>query len=142
MKSKTKPQISFSPFTSMLDVWAGHQLTVTALLRTNYRLHLPFFPSEFLAYLFVGTLCGLGGAFFVYSHRRWVLFMRGNKSLNKFLQRNRFIYPLLVAFLISGLSCPMGPGRYFAGQLTQGGAVKQLFRCVGFLSGTFEYIYS
>ena len=48
----------------------------------------------------IGIFCGLGGALYVYLHRRYVLWMRGNKRLTKFLQKNRFIYPFLVSWLI------------------------------------------
>ena len=38
--------------------------------------------------------------------------MRGNKRLNKFLQKNRFIYPFLVSLLVSSVMFPPGLGRY------------------------------
>ena len=38
--------------------------------------------------------------------------MRGNKQLNKFLQKNRFIYPFIVSFLVSALTFPGGPGMF------------------------------
>ena len=53
-----------------------------------------------------------GGAAWVYIHRHYVLWMRGNKRLTKFLQKNRFIYPFFISFLISCLSFPAGPGLF------------------------------
>lgn len=32
-------------------------------------------------------ICGLGGATYVWVHRHYVLFMRSNKKMNKFLQK-------------------------------------------------------
>lgn len=47
------------------------------------------------------VVCGLGGAFYVWVHRQYVFFMRSNKVLNKFLQKNRFLYPGILAFMVS-----------------------------------------
>jgi hypothetical protein len=38
--------------------------------------------------------------------------MRGNKQLTSFLQKNRFIYPFFISFLISALTFPPGPGMF------------------------------
>ena len=59
----------------------------------------------------IGLVCGVGGSLYVYVHRRYVLWMRSNKQLKKFLEKNRFIYPLIIASLISGLSFPGGLGN-------------------------------
>ena len=58
---------------------------------------------------------------------RYVLWMRGNKSLTKFLQRNRFIYPFLVALLISTLSFPPWLGQYQAGHMGTHDQIALLF---------------
>lgn len=36
---------------------------------------------------FSRLVCGFGGAAYVWVHRRYVLFMRSNKRMNKFLQK-------------------------------------------------------
>jgi chloride channel 2 len=47
------------------------------------------------------VISGFGGALYVWVHRRYVFFMRSNKVLNKFLQKNRFLYPGILAFIVS-----------------------------------------
>ena len=63
----------------------------------------------------------------VYLHRRYVLWMRGNKQLSKFLQQNRFIYPFFVSFLLAACIFPGGPGDFNAGVLTTHQQVDSLF---------------
>lgn len=46
------------------------------------------------------VISGFGGALYVWVHRRYVFFMRSNKVLNKFLQKNRFLYPGLLALMV------------------------------------------
>ena len=58
-------------------------------------------------------ICKHSGGLLHTAHcRRYVLWMRGNKQLNKFLQKNRFIYPFIVSFLVSALTFPGGPGMF------------------------------
>ena len=40
--------------------------------------------QELLVFATIGVFCGLGGALYVYLHRRYVLWMRGNKRLTKY----------------------------------------------------------
>ncbi len=42
------------------------------------------FLQELLVFATIGVFCGLGGALYVYLHRRYVLWMRGNKRLTKY----------------------------------------------------------
>merc|ERR1719369_160574 len=53
--------------------------------------------------------------------------MRGNKQLSKFLQKNRFIYPLLVSALISAVTFPSGPGLFQAADVTTHKQIETLF---------------
>ena len=65
--------------------------------------------QELVVFTLIGVCCGLGGATYVYVHRRYVLWMRGNKQLTKFLQKNRFCTPdFLYGTVIccTGLSIP------------------------------------
>jgi hypothetical protein len=84
------------------------------------------------------VICGFGGALYVWVHRRYVFFMRSNKVLNKFLQKNRFIYPGILAFMVrqgwrkfkrlnsqsrfrsqvATISYPNGAGKFIAGELS------------------------
>jgi chloride channel 2 len=70
---------------------------------------------------------GFGGALFVYIHRRVVELRRKYRKKTLFLERNRFIYPLIIVFLISTIEFPLGLGRFVAGQLTQKETIDQLF---------------
>merc|ERR1719225_535645 len=98
----------------LLSIVFEDEETIVAMFRTGYSMEFPYAPEELLVFIMIGVVCGLGGALYVYTHRRYVLWMRGNKSLTKFLQRNRFIYPFLVALVISTLSFPPWMGQFQA----------------------------
>ena len=69
--------------------------------------------------------------------------MRGNKQLNKFLQKNRsvfctfwwdgdqvgyrFIYPFLVSMVISALTFPGGPGKFMSADVNTHDQIHALF---------------
>lgn len=53
--------------------------------------------------------------------------MRGNKRLSSFLQKNRFIYPIFVALILSFVQIPTGPGRFIASDLSTKAQVVSLF---------------
>ena len=66
--------------------------------------------------------------------------MRGNKQLNKFLQKNRseivitlnniafrFIYPFLVSMIISALTFPGGPGKFMSADVNTHDQIHALF---------------
>lgn len=94
-------------------------------------------------------ISGFGGALYVWVHRRYVFFMRSNKVLNKFLQKNRFLYPGILAlmvrkhlrsrkiclflmlsinvFKVASVTYPNGFGRYIAGELSTHEQVSNLF---------------
>ncbi|KAK3583412.1 hypothetical protein CHS0354_040381 [Potamilus streckersoni] len=111
----------------LLALWFQDEETLTALFKTNLRQEFPFDPLEMLAFCFIGVACGLAGALFILLHRKIVLFLRKHKKLSVFLQKNRFIYPGLVAFVVSTLTFPPGLGQFFAGELTHRKAVNELF---------------
>lgn len=50
--------------------------------------------------LIIRVISGFGGALYVWVHRRYVFYMRSNKILNKFLQKNRFLYPGILALMV------------------------------------------
>ena len=77
----------------------------------------PYDPRELIAFAGIGVVCGMGGALYVYVHRRYVLWMRGNKKLTKFLQKNRFIYPFLISFMITAVTFPNFLGQFIASKL-------------------------
>uniref|UniRef100_A0AAG5CXU7 Chloride channel protein n=1 Tax=Anopheles atroparvus TaxID=41427 RepID=A0AAG5CXU7_ANOAO len=111
----------------LLAVWFQKADTVTAMFSTNFTSDFPFDPQELFVFALIGLVCGLGGALYVWVHRKYVLFMRSNKKMNKFLQKNRFLYPGIVALIVATLSFPHGFGKYIAGELSTHDQVHQLF---------------
>uniref|UniRef100_A0A182P7R8 Chloride channel protein n=1 Tax=Anopheles epiroticus TaxID=199890 RepID=A0A182P7R8_9DIPT len=111
----------------LLAVWFQKADTVTAMFSTNFTSDFPFDPQELFVFALIGLVCGLGGALYVWVHRKYVLFMRSNKKMNKFLQKNRFLYPGIVALIVATLSFPLGFGKYIAGELSTHDQVHQLF---------------
>ncbi|XP_030373588.1 chloride channel protein 2 isoform X2 [Scaptodrosophila lebanonensis] len=111
----------------LLAVWFQNADTVRALFLTNFTTEFPFDPQELFVFALIGFICGLGGASYVWVHRRYVLFMRSNKRMNKFLQKNRFLYPGFLALLVSSISFPLGTGQFLAGELSNHEQVTQLF---------------
>ncbi|XP_078697679.1 chloride channel protein 2-like isoform X5 [Branchiostoma floridae x Branchiostoma belcheri] len=111
----------------LLAVWNREEETITALFKTQFRVDYPFDVQELLAFAVIGIVCGFGGALFVYFHRQVVYFNRKHRRLTYFLQKNRFIYPAIIAFICSSLTFPLGLGQYMAGELTQKEAINELF---------------
>ncbi|ETN67164.1 chloride channel protein 2 [Anopheles darlingi] len=111
----------------LLAVWFQKADTVTAMFSTNFTSDFPFDPQELFVFALIGLVCGLGGALYVWVHRKYVLFMRSNKKMNKFLQKNRFLYPGIVALIVATLSFPHGFGKFIAGELSTHEQVHQLF---------------
>ena len=95
--------------------------------RTDFKVVYPYDPRELIAFAGIGVVCGLGGALYVYTHRRYVLWMRGNKKLTKFLQKNRFIYPFAISFLITALTFPDLLGQFVASKLNTHDQIHDLF---------------
>ena len=97
------------------------------VFRTDFKVVYPYDPRELIAFAGIGVVCGMGGALYVYVHRRYVLWMRGNKKLTKFLQKNRFIYPFLISFLITALTFPDLLGQFTASKLNTHDQIHDLF---------------
>ncbi|XP_039291627.1 chloride channel protein 2 isoform X2 [Nilaparvata lugens] len=111
----------------LFAVWFQKEDTVKSFFQTNFSMDFPFDPQELVVYALMGIVCGLGGAAYVWSHRQYVLFMRRNKKMNAFLQKNRFLYPGIVILLSSSVSFPLGLGQYMAGDLNTHDQVAGLF---------------
>lgn len=101
--------------------------TIVAVFMTGFEMSFPFDPQELFVFAMIGVFCGLGGALYVYTHRRYVLWMRGNKRLNKFLQKNRFIYPFIISLTVSSITFPPGLGKYIAASLSTHDQIGSLF---------------
>ncbi|CAH1398800.1 unnamed protein product [Nezara viridula] len=111
----------------LLAVWFQKEDTVKAYFQTNFTMEFPFDPQELVVFSLMGVVCGIGGAAYVWSHRQYVLFMRKNKKMNAFLQKNRFLYPGIVVLVASSVSFPLGLGRFMAGDLNTHDQVSGLF---------------
>lgn len=83
-------------------------------------MDFPFDLAELLVYAAMGAACGVLGAAFVYLHKRIVLFNRKHKRMSAFLQRNRFLYPLIITTLISTVTFPPFLGKYMASEVSAG----------------------
>lgn len=111
----------------LLAVWFQGADTVTAVFKTNFYMDFPFDPQELFVFALIGAVSGLGGAFYVWVHRQYVMFMRNSQMINNFLKKNRFLYPAIVALLVSTISFPLGSGQFLAGDLTTHDQVANLF---------------
>ncbi|KAL1501247.1 hypothetical protein ABEB36_006608 [Hypothenemus hampei] len=111
----------------LLAVWFQSADTVTAVFKTNFYMEFPFDPQELFVFALIGAFCGLGGAFYVWVHRQYVMFMRQSKIINSFLQKNRFLYPGIVTLCVSTLTFPLATGQFMAGDLTTHNQVVALF---------------
>ncbi|XP_033224488.1 chloride channel protein 2 isoform X7 [Belonocnema kinseyi] len=111
----------------LLAIWFQREETITAMFLTNFTNDFPFDPQELFVFALIGVGSGLGGAFYVWLHRQYVIFMRKNKSMNSFLQKNRFLYPGIVALMVSSVSFPLGLGQFMAGDLNTHDQVHGLF---------------
>lgn len=114
---------------SLLSVWDHDEETITALFKTNFRIDFPFDTEEFIAFSLIGVFCGFGGALFVYTHRKIVDLRRHHRDnmISRFLEKSRFLYPVIVTLLVSTIMFPKGPGMLVAGELTQKQAIEELF---------------
>ncbi|XP_057320349.1 chloride channel protein 2 isoform X2 [Microplitis mediator] len=111
----------------LLAIWFQREETITAMFATNFTMDFPFDPQELFIFALIGVGSGLGGAFYVWLHRQYVIFMRKNKSMNLFLQKNRFLYPGIVSLLVASVSFPLGLGQFMAGELNTHNQVQGLF---------------
>lgn len=95
----------------LLAVWFQKAETVTAVFATDFVSEFPFDPQELFVFALMGYdstfqieifarkiwffnfsiyfrfICGCMGAFYVWVHRQYVMFMRSNKKMNLFLQK-------------------------------------------------------
>lgn len=92
----------------LLAVWFQKADTVTAVFATDFASEFPFDPQELFVFALMGwvllfrsfeiiwdltfmfnfsIVCGSLGAFYVWVHRQYVMFMRSNKKMNIFLQK-------------------------------------------------------
>lgn len=111
----------------LLAVWFNDEETLTALFKTNFKVGYPFDPQELFVFALIGVMCGFLGAFFVWVHRQYVIFMRRNKKMKAFLQKSRLLYPLLVTLLYGSVSFPLGLGQFWATDLNNHHQVVELF---------------
>merc|ERR1719422_2050168 len=112
---------------AMLCVWFDEPETIVPHFPTGFSMEFPYDPQELLVFTLIGVVCGFGGGLYVFTHRKYVLWMRGNKKLTAFLQKNRFIYPFCISFLIASLTFPAGPGAFQAADVSSHHQIGVLF---------------
>lgn len=110
----------------MMDVWITEEATITTLYPTNFSVEFPFDPLELVAFSLMGLLAGLGGATFVFMHRKIVFLIRkyGHKL---YLHKNRFIYPCIVTITVMVITFPGWLGHFMGGKLTQKDSLNHMF---------------
>ena len=86
---------------AMLSVWFDYQETIVPHFPTGFSMEFPYDPQEIMIFILMGVVCGLGGALYVFTHRTYVLWMRGNKRLSGFLQKNRSVQNYHIFSIIS-----------------------------------------
>lgn len=111
----------------LIAIWFDEEDTIVAVFPTGFDPSFPYDPQELFVYSVIGVVCGLGGSLYVYLHRRYVLWMRGNKKLTKFLQKNRFIYPFFISFMITAITFPPFLGQFQAADVSTHDQVHILF---------------
>eukprot|EP00095_Tigriopus_kingsejongensis_P012757 snap_masked-scaffold30_size591359-processed-gene-2.10 protein:Tk12757 transcript:snap_masked-scaffold30_size591359-processed-gene-2.10-mRNA-1 annotation:"chloride channel protein 2 isoform x2" len=111
----------------LIAIWFDEEETIVAVFPTGFDPSFPYDPQELFVFAVIGVICGLGGSLYVYLHRRYVLWMRGNKRLTKFLQKNRFIYPFFIAFLITAVTFPPFLGQFQASDISTHDQIHVLF---------------
>ncbi|XP_055864157.1 chloride channel protein 2-like isoform X2 [Biomphalaria glabrata] len=124
----------------LLAYWFKSEEKFNALFKTSLRSEFPFDALELFAFAFLGVACGLGGALFILGHRSVILFTRRRKKLSRFLQKNRFIYPSVITFVIASMTFPPGLGQFFAGKLTGKMAINNLFSNITWAEGQADNI--
>ncbi|XP_064610783.1 chloride channel protein 2-like isoform X2 [Liolophura sinensis] len=122
----------------LLAFWFKDEETITAVFRTNLRTEFPFDALELIAFAAIGIVCGFAGPLFILLHQKIIIFTRRRKRMSSFLQKNRFIYPGLVALIISSLTFPPGLGQFFSGELTHRQAINELFSNITWSTGQAE----
>ncbi|XP_055837032.1 chloride channel protein 2-like [Episyrphus balteatus] len=111
----------------LMAVWFQNADTVKPLFLTNFTSEFPFAPQELFVYSLMGVICGFLGAGYVWLHRWYVTYIRTNKTINNFLQKNRFLYPTIIAFIVATISFPLGTGQFFGSELSTHEQLTELF---------------
>ncbi|XP_069948569.1 chloride channel protein 2-like isoform X3 [Cherax quadricarinatus] len=111
----------------LLAVWFNDEETLTALFKTNFKVGYPFDPQELFVFALTGVVCGFLGAFYVWVHRQYVIFMRKNKKMKAFLQKSRFAYPVLVTLIVLTIQFPPLLGQFISSHQSTHSQVVELF---------------
>ncbi|XP_068244482.1 chloride channel protein 2-like isoform X2 [Palaemon carinicauda] len=114
-------------FYRLMSVWFMSEKTITPLYKVDLNFNYPYDVVELLPFLCIGIMCGFAGSLFVYLHRRYVMFMRQNKTLKNFLQKKRLLYPTFVAIIISLMTYPRSLGQFMAATVPTSKQIMYLF---------------
>ncbi|XP_063841828.1 chloride channel protein 2-like isoform X3 [Scylla paramamosain] len=114
-------------FYRLMSVWFMGAQTIYPLYKVDLNNDYPYDVIELLPFLCIGIVCGFAGSLFVYLHRRYVMFMRHNKTLKTFLQKKRLLYPTFVTIAISIMTFPLCLGQFMASTLPSSKQILHLF---------------
>ncbi|XP_071538119.1 chloride channel protein 2-like isoform X3 [Panulirus ornatus] len=114
-------------FYRLMSVWFVGSQTIYPLYKVEHNYAYPYDVIELLPFLCIGIFCGFAGSMFVYLHRRYVMFMRHNKTLKNFLQKKRLLYPTFVSIAISIMTFPLCLGQFMAATLPSSKQILHLF---------------
>ncbi|XP_066968600.1 chloride channel protein 2-like isoform X7 [Macrobrachium rosenbergii] len=114
-------------FYRLMSVWFMGAKTISPLYKVELNYAYPYDVVELLPFLCIGIMCGFAGSLFVYLHRRYVMFMRQNKTLKNFLQKKRLLYPTFVAIIFSTMTFPMFLGQFMAATVPTSVQIMHLF---------------
>ncbi|TMS32433.1 hypothetical protein L596_000268 [Steinernema carpocapsae] len=91
--------------------------TITAYYQTNFPNEV-FLVEEIPAFMIVGALSGVLGAFFVFVHRRISYFRQRNRIYKAIFGSNPLLFTCVMAAVVGLITYPAGLGNFIAGKLT------------------------
>uniref|UniRef100_A0AC34R7L1 Chloride channel protein n=2 Tax=Panagrolaimus sp. JU765 TaxID=591449 RepID=A0AC34R7L1_9BILA len=110
----------------LLQVSINKSDTVIALYQTNFPKDC-FQIEEIPLFIFLGLVCGLLAAFYVYLQRNVMYFIRRNGLMKLIYQKYWILYPLIITFGFSAVTFPDFLGQFFAGERLFGETVRDFF---------------
>lgn len=70
----------------LLAIWCFGAPTLTPMFKTNFAMDFAYDPRELIAYAILGIICGFGAAVYVILHRKYTMFLKSNKFINRFMK--------------------------------------------------------
>ncbi|XP_065318102.1 chloride channel protein clh-3-like isoform X2 [Gordionus sp. m RMFG-2023] len=135
--------ISGALFYKLLDILFYGKEILTIYFKSKFLYNILLGPQELAIFVSIGVICGLSGSVFIFVYKYYILFIKSDRSISRFLMENWWLYTLLVAFIISSASFPGGLGKYYISEMTQSELIKHMFYNMSFSQGPVShYSYS